>query len=185
MNLEQIVKDCIEGKRLAQNQLFEAFAPKLLGICYRYAGNRDDAEEIMQEAFIKIFSHLRDFRFEGSLEGWMKRIAVNTAINFLHKRQNMMFIVESRMPDRSEDDAEEFDIWAEAEMVMECISLLPSGYRIVINMFAIEGFSHKEVGDKLNISESTSRSQYSRAKEALKKLVAERLKKNETASYGR
>lgn len=185
MELEQLVSDCIQGKRQAQNQLFQLFAPKILGICYRYAGNRDEAEEIMQETFIKIFTNLEQFRFEGSFEGWMKRIASNTAINFVNKKQHLLFVVESKIPDTSSShDEEDFDIWAEAELVMDCIAELPSGYRVVINMFAIEGFSHKEIGEKLNITESTSRSQFSRAKDALKKIVAERLKKNERA-YGR
>lgn len=180
---EALVRECIQGKRQAQNRLFELFAPKLLGVCYRYAGNRDEAEEILQETFIKIFNNLENFRFEGSLEGWMKRIAVNTAINFVNKRQSTLYVIENRLPDHAEDE-EEFNIWTEAEKVMECIAQLPPGYRVVLNLFAIEGLSHKEIGDRLNITESTSRSQYARAKEALKKIVTDSVKKNEKV-YGR
>lgn len=162
---DELIEGCRKGNPLAQSELFRQYAPRLLPICYRYAGCRDTADDLLQDSFIKIFINIHSFRGEGNFEGWLKTIAINTCITWV-KKNNKMRMVDISVEHKHfiETDDDEW-LWpVTPDELTEAIASLPEGYRVVLNMFAIEGFSHKEIGDKLNISESTSRSQYARAK---------------------
>ncbi|MBM3170825.1 MAG: sigma-70 family RNA polymerase sigma factor [Bacteroidetes bacterium] len=173
--LDHIVSDCLRGKPTAQRELYDRYASLLLGICFRYANGRDDAEEILQQSFIKIFTRMESFNNQGSFEGWMKRVTINTALNFLSSQKRLGFTEEvtPHTAFHNEDPEAEMIRSMEHEKLFECIGRLPDGYRVVLNLFAIEGLSHKEIGERLGITESTSRSQFVRAKSALKKILEE------------
>jgi len=168
-----LVKKCIKGDARAQRALFEKFAPKMLGVCMRYAKNSDQAEDILQDGFVKVFTKLSNYSGNGSLEGWIRRIIVNTALDEI--RRNIKFQNNISVDDvdyKLELDSHIVEGLA-AEDLMKIINDLPDGYRIVFNMFAIEGYSHKEIAMQLNISENTSKSQYSRARAYLKNKLEE------------
>jgi len=166
---EELIQGCLEGKRSAQNRLFDKFAPKMLGVCYRYSQSVLEAEDIMQDAFVKVFANLKTFRRQSPLEGWIKRIMINTALNYLKAGQKLR--LESDIS--AAENAPEVSVWQfheiDTAILMRCIQSLPQGYRVVLNLFAIEGYSHREIAEQLRITESTSRSQFLRAKELLKK----------------
>lgn len=144
----------------------------MLGVCYRYANNLQEAEDMMQEGFVKIFDNIGKFRFESTLTTWVTRIMINTAINFLQKHHKVSWVndLESQenVLDYSNNQLHEYD----SRIIMECIHQLPAGYRMVLNMYAIEGFSHKEIAEKLNIKEATSRSQFAKAKMQLMQVLS-------------
>lgn len=169
----KIVEGCIRREPLAQRRLYELFSPKMMALCYRYAQNRDEAEDMLQEGFIKVFQCIDKYNHQGSLEGWVRRIIVNTAIDIIRRNKSLQLvsslnenIIESTVDDNIVDALE-------VEYLLNIIQDLPDGYRIVFNMFAIEGYSHAEIGEQLNINESTSRSQFTRAKVLLKKRIHE------------
>lgn len=175
MTEEQMLAGSIINNAAAQEALYNRFSPRMLGVCYRFAKNREDAEDMLQEGFIKVFTQLHQYRGEGALEGWIRRIIVHTCINILKKNKkfnesvdiihaNGMLIKDDMIPSI-----------IQAKQVVECIRILPIGYRTVLNLYAIEGFSHKEIGHLLDIEESTSRSQYTRARAMLEDIL---LKKN-------
>lgn len=165
---DTLINEVMQGKAHAQKKLYEIFASKMMAICYRYVPSTAEAEDILQEGFIKVFRHLHTFKNEGSLEGWIRRIMVNTALNHLKKTKRSF--IEKNIDDAHDAsiDAEALSLLHERE-IFNHINELPVGYRTVINLYAIEGYSHKEIGALLNITESTSRSQYTRAKSLLKK----------------
>lgn len=164
MNESTLVKNCINGDQKAQRTLFEMYAPKMLGVCLRYAKNKEQAEDVLQDGFIKVFSNLEKFSGEGSLEGWVRRIMVNTSLDQIRK--------EAKLQNNISWDDVDFKIENDsfileglmAEDLMKLINAMPQGYKMVFNLFAIEGYSHKEIAIELNISENTSKSQYSRAR---------------------
>ena len=173
MNEEILVKKCIEGDNRAQKKLFDLFAPKLFGVCLRYMKDHDLAQDTLQDGFVKIFTKLSDYNGKGSFEGWMRRIVVNTCLDQLRKDQKLK--VNTPIDDVSflvKDNH-----WIEEELtakdLLKLVESLPDGYRVVFNMFAIEGYSHKEIAEQLNISENTSKSQFSRAKSHLRKKLIE------------
>lgn len=170
---EDIVKGCYDNSPKAQKMLYERFAPKMLGVVLRYAKDEDEAYDILQDGFVKVFSKIHSFNMEGSLEGWIRRIMVNTALDQYRKNKK-------RMRDVKLDDVSYFlekdDFIIEslaAQDLMKIINAMPKGYKIVFNMFAIEGYSHKEIADKLGVSENTSKSQYSRARQFVRKILEE------------
>jgi len=173
MNEEILVKKCIEGDNRAQKKLFDLFAPKLFGVCLRYMKDHDLAQDTLQDGFVKIFTKLSDYNGKGSFEGWMRRIVVNTCLDQLRKDQKLKM-------NTSIDDVSflvKDNHWIEEELtakdLLKLVESLPDGYRVVFNMFAIEGYSHKEIAEQLNISENTSKSQFSRAKSHLRKKLIE------------
>lgn len=171
MDEVQILEGCFNNDPVAQQALYDLYSPKMLGVCYRYAKNKEDAEDMLQEGFIKIFQKIHLFRNEGSLEGWIRMIIVNTCINHLKKnkkfRDSVSLIYANEIKVRSYNVS---SILA-AKQVVECIRLLPIGYRTVLNLYAIEGYSHNEIANILDIKESTSRSQYTRAKKMLEDIL--------------
>lgn len=171
-----LIERCVQGDRKAQYELYERFAPKMFGVCLRYAGSNEEAEDILQEGFIKVFKKLGSFRSEGSFEGWVRRIFVNTAIEHFRRKTHLQPITE-----REENTVEGkylsvLDSLAEKDIV-QLVQQLSPGYRTVFNMYVIEGYTHKEIADELGISEGTSKSQLSRAKMILQDLVRKHIEK--------
>jgi RNA polymerase sigma factor (sigma-70 family) len=168
-----LVQNCLRGMASAQQELYLRFSPKMMGVCLRYARNGDDAKDLMQEGFIKVFHKLSQFSFEGSLEGWVRRIMVNTAINYLKK--NKLVFAQVSIEERSDfiPQPANNDHQLVHTDVMRVIFDLPLSYRTVLNLYAIEGYSHKEVAEILAQNESTCRSQYSRARALLQKKLEE------------
>lgn len=151
-------------------ELYNLLSPKLLGICLRYFKDRTEAEDVMQDSMVKIFTRLNEFRFEGSFEGWAKRITVNMALNQLQKNNRIKFVYELETQDDKVVEEEEI-IGVNEQEIFLCLNQLPLGYRTIFNLYLFEDFSHGEIAAKLKITESTSRSQYARAR----KMMAERL----------
>ena len=176
---DQIIRGCMEGKRKAYSLLFETYAPVMLGVCMRYCKNRIDAEDVMQDGFIKVFGQIHKFRHEGSFEGWIKRIMINAAIdNYQSNLKHAFHEDVSEMDQSSElvenpyaDDDLPDEMNIPHKKLMEMIQELPDGYRVVFNLFAIENFNHKEIATLLGISENTSKSQLLKARKALKKKI--------------
>ncbi len=164
-----LIKECVKGNVRAQQKLFDKFARKMLGVCLRYSKNTEQAEDVLQDGFVKVFGKLKDFKMEGSLEGWIRRIMVNTALDQI--RKNGKILGDMNVDDvgyKIENNAYVFEGLI-AEDLMKMVQSMPTGYKVVFNMFAIEGYSHFEIGETLGISENTSKSQYSRAKAYLRK----------------
>ncbi|XP_028516346.1 uncharacterized protein LOC114575530 [Exaiptasia diaphana] len=166
-----LVNKCIEGDPLAQRKLFDMYAPKMLGVCLRYTNSVEQAEDVLQDGFVKVFTKLSLYKGNGSLEGWVRRIMVNTSLD--HIRKNAKFHQNVSVDDVSykmESDAHILSSLMEEDL-LKLVREMPDGYRTVFNMFAIEGYSHKEIAKKLDITENTSKSQYSRAKAYLRTKV--------------
>jgi RNA polymerase sigma-70 factor (ECF subfamily) len=170
----EIIRLCKKGKREAQAALYAMLAPQLLGIAIRYMQDRDEAEDVLQDSFIKIFSSISTFKGEGSFEGWAKRIAVNTALDALKKKNRIRFERNLSIVENIEFAGEEVR-QISMEEILSCMETLPSGYRTIVNLFLVEEYSHKEIADRLGIQESTSRSQYARARQVLLKNLKEKL----------
>ncbi|MCK9451586.1 MAG: RNA polymerase sigma factor, partial [Bacteroidales bacterium] len=155
--------------RQAQNELYQSFAPHMMLVCRRYAKSSCDAEDIMQEGFIKVFRYLKDFRFNGSFEGWIRRIMITTALNFYKKKRIYQNEAElTYLPEGVVTEQEALSNLAQAE-IMRLVDNLPNGYRKVFNLNTIEGYSHKEISQMLHISINTSKSQLNRARMSLQK----------------
>ena len=161
----EIIEGCKQRNRKAQKVLYETFAPVLLGICIRFTGNRNDAEDILQDAFVKIFFNIEEYSGKGSFINWMKKILINTSITHFHRnfKYNLNVDIDEIFNDETADD-ETPDKEYSADELLDIIKSLPQGYKMVFNLFAIEGYKHKEIADMLNIDENTSKSQYARAR---------------------
>lgn len=166
---KELIRACLAENRSAQSMLYNRFAPKMLGVCYRYAQTIAEAEDILQDGFIKVFNNLPSFRLESSLETWITRIMVNTALNHLRSTKKFKLEGDLEILDISPEVVSLQQHNMDANVVMQCIHELPTGYKVVLNMFAIEGYSHAEIANELGIKESSSRSQYLRAKALLEK----------------
>jgi RNA polymerase sigma factor (sigma-70 family) len=171
MTEEAILQGCLENNAAAQKTLYEKYSAKMLVVCYRYAHNREDAEDMLQEGFIKVFSQIHTFENRGALEGWIRRIIVHTCINNLKKNKRFNESVDLIHATSVMIREENIPSVIQAKEVIECIRMLPIGYRTVLNLYAIEGFSHKEIAVMLDIEESTSRSQYTRSKAMLEDIL--------------
>src|SRR6476620_7670178 len=171
MTEEALLQGCIQNKAVAQKALYDKYCAKMLAVCYRYAHNREDAEDMLQEGFIKVFSQIHTFENRGAFEGWIRRIIVHTCINILKKNKKFNESVDIIHANSLQMREDAIPSIMQAKQVIECIRLLPIGYRTVLNLYAIEGFSHREIGGMLDIEESTSRSQYTRAKAMLEDVL--------------
>jgi RNA polymerase sigma factor (sigma-70 family) len=170
--LEEIINKCREENSGAQTALYNLFSRKMYGVCLRYAKDSAEAEDILQEAFVRVFNKIKQFEFKGSFEGWMRRIMVNTALEKFRKHDRLYPVEEMKIYESTE--------WVEdtistitANDLLRIIQELPPRYKMVFNLFAIEGYSHQEIGEMMNISEGTSKSNLSRARVILQKSVAE------------
>ncbi|CAN5402278.1 RNA polymerase sigma factor [soil metagenome] len=171
MTEEQMLQGCLRNDASVQEVLYNRFSPRMLGVCYRFARNREDAEDMLQEGFIKVFSQIHQFRRQGALEGWIRRIVVHTCINILKKNKKFSDTVDLFHAGSLQLKENNIPSLLQAKQVVECIRLLPLGYRTVLNLYAIEGYSHREIASILDIEESTSRSQYTRAKSMLEDIL--------------
>ena len=175
MTEEVILEGCLRNDPSAQRELYNQYSPKMLAVCYRYAHNREDAEDMLQEGFIKVFLQLRTFENRGSFEGWIRKIIVHTCINILKKNKKFNESVDLIHASSIQIREESVPAVVQVKQIVESIRSLPIGYRTVLNLFAIEGYSHREISQLLDIEESTSRSQFTRAKSMLEDLL---IKKN-------
>ncbi len=171
MTEEAIFQGCLKNQAAAQRELYNRYSPKMLAVCYRYGHNREDAEDMLQEGFIKVFSQIHTFQNKGAFEGWVRRIMVHTCINNLKKNKRFNESVDIIYASSIQVREESIPSIVQAKQVVECIRILPIGYRTVLNLYAIEGYSHKEIGEMLDIEESTSRSQYTRARQMLEEIL--------------
>ena len=154
-----LIQECLKGKRKAQGELYRRYAAKMMGVCMRYSRNRDMAHDLLQEGFIKVFTNLNEYSGNGSFEGWMRKIFINCALEKIRRSKvfPLTFPTEETEQETSFPNAlEEIS----AQEMLDLIHRLPPGYQTIFNLFAIEGFSHKEIGAMLRITEGTSRSQW-------------------------
>lgn len=163
---KELVDGCSKGDRKIQQQFYARFSRKLLAVCARYARSTAEAEDILQEGFIKAFDHVKHFRFESKLETWLTRIMINTALNYQRKKLYLFPMIDvTEVPLKEEENISLSGF--HFNELLAFVQSLPDGCRVVFNMFAIEGYSHKEISEMLGISEGTSKSQYSRARQLL------------------
>lgn len=172
MTEHELIKGCIRKDATCQRQLFELYAGKMLTVCLRYATDTSEAEDMLQEGFIRIFSYIHQFKFEGSFEGWLRRIIVNSALKQLQKKRiNFKEITDH------DEAAPRLEPYAYANLgeveLMKLINSLPDGYRVVFNLSVIEGYSHEEIAQLLNVQPSTSRSQLVKARKMLQNQISE------------
>jgi RNA polymerase sigma factor (sigma-70 family) len=169
-----VIKDASAGNIKAFKKIFDYYVPRMRPVCLRYCHSVFEADDILQEAFVKIYHNLKDFKFEGSFEGWVRRIVVNTALN--NYKKNLNFYAAEQLDEIKEaeigwEDCREIEE-AEPSRLMKIIEELPDGYRVVFNLYVLEDLPHKEIADMLGISEGTSRSQYAKAKKMIKKILS-------------
>lgn len=172
----ELIEGCRRKDAQSQKSLYDRYAGRLYALCCRYIKEKMEAEDVLITAFTKILDRIDQFKGEGSFEGWMKRIVVNESLTYLRRNKNMYLEMDIEAADR-EPDFDSMDSELQAEDLMKLIEALPSGYRIVFNMYAIDGYSHKEIAEQLGITENTSKSQLSRARAALQKSLLETEKK--------
>ena len=175
-----LIVGCLQGNRRMQEELYRRFSPRMYAVCLRYAGNAEEAEDILQEGFIKVFKKLDSFRSEGSFEGWMRRIFVNTAIEHFRRKRYMMPVTEREENTFEGKYLSVLDDLAAMD-IMALVQELSPGYRTVFNMYVVEGYTHKEIADMLGISEGTSKSQLSRAKVILQDMIKQFIEQQRVA----
>ena len=164
-NLEEVIEGCIRNKRKAQIRLYEQYAPMLLAVCLRYVADKSEAEDILQEAFFKILKSIKEYTGKGHFENWMRKIVVNTAITYFHREKKHYYhedIEEVHDAELQVDLSPDKEF--EVKELQQLFTRMPDGYRVIFNLYAIEGYKHREIAKKLGIEESTSKSQYLRAK---------------------
>ena len=170
---EELIDRCLQNNSRAQESFYRRFAPKMYGVCLRFAKNKMEADDILQEGFIKVYINLNTFRNEGSLEGWIRRTIVNTAINYYKKNAKYLKDIEIEkaeiMLNMNEGALDKISV----KELLSLIRKLPSGYRMVFNLNVMEGYTHKEISQLLDISENTSKSQLSRARQTLQRKLKE------------
>jgi RNA polymerase sigma factor (sigma-70 family) len=171
---KELIEHCLENDPKAQELLYKRYSRRMYGVCLRFARNTLEADDILQEGFIKVFSFLKDFRNDGSLEGWIRRTIVNTAINYYNSKQNEWKETTIEKAELYQSMAEDTLDKISTNDLLNLIHQLPEGYRLVFNLYIIEGYNHQEIAEMLNISESTSKSQLSRARMALQQRLTQR-----------
>ncbi len=184
MDFHQLLKNCLKQKPEAQKMLYEHFAPLMLGVCFRYTKSVRDAEEVLQEGFIKVFSQLHRFKGEGELGGWIRKIMVNTALTYLKTNRKYRYELsydETPLHAVSDDNP---DVNLHTKELAELIRQLPTGFQTIFNLHAVEGYKHAEIASMLGIKEGTSRSQYARARNVLIEWVEKFSDKEKTGRYG-
>jgi RNA polymerase sigma factor (sigma-70 family) len=174
MTEEALLQACLKNQPAAQQELYSKYSPKMLAVCYRFARNREDAEDMLQEGFIRVFTQIHQFQNKGSFEGWIRRIIVHTCINHLKKHKKFNDSVDISQAHTLQVREDSVPSIIQAKQVIECIRMLPIGYRTVLNLFAIDGYNHREIATMLDIEESTSRSQYTRAKAMLEQILVQK-----------
>ncbi len=168
----ELIQRCISGERTAQNELYRLYSKAMYNICYRISNDRDEAEDILQDAFISAFRNIQSYRGTASFGAWLKRIVVNKAINHIKKKKLEVMSLDDEGVDIADvDPVPDEDLFLNVDKIRAAILLLPDGYRLVFSLYLLEGYDHKEIAEILNITESTSKSQYNRAKKKLKEIL--------------
>ena len=170
---KQLVESCRRGDRKAQHTLYSRYSRAMYNTCFRMLKSEADAEDALQNAFIEVFMKLDSYRFESTIGAWIKRIVINTCINHLKKRRLMTVDWDERVPEPEDDPVDTSDQEYQVEKVKKAIETLPDGYRVVLSLYLLEGYDHAEIGEILNISEATSKSQYSRARQKVRSMLIE------------
>ena len=170
--IEKLIAGCAKGDRESQRRIYELYYSKMMGVCVRYSGNREEAKDLLHDGFLKVFEHINKFSNIGSFEGWMRRIMINTVIDSYRKNKNI-FSTDANEFENIKNEEPDLDILRQlnTEDVLKAVQRLSPGYRAVFNLYVIEGFSHKEVAKELGISIGTSKSNLAKAKSNLKKIV--------------
>jgi RNA polymerase sigma factor (sigma-70 family) len=178
--LSDIIQGCIKGKRNSQEKLYRMYSAKMFGVCCRYCHDYDEAKDVLQEAFIKVFEKIEQFRNKGSFEGWVRKIIVNTALEKYRKQTRTVQL--EHLPELHDEENEEIEFTISMNEMLAIIQKLPDRYRMVFNMYAFENMTHKEISQRLNITEGTSKSDLSRARAILQKKIC--LKSGAIAKIG-
>ncbi len=181
----KLIKDCLQNNRASQKQLYNQFAEVMLGVCYRYTKSLADAEDVLQEGFIRMFKNLHQYRFDGELGAWIRRIMVTTALNYLKrnaKYQNDLAFDKLEMHPVTEDNPE---IKLNTKELASLIQQLPTGYQTIFNLHGVEGYSHVEIAEMLGITDGTSRSQYARARALMITWIKKYYSDNKLQSYAK
>lgn len=181
----QLIRDCLKHKREAQKKLYDLFAPSMLAVCFRYTKNLDDAENILQDGFVKVFKHLNKYRGEGELGAWIRRIMVNTALNYLKTNKNYQYDLLFEDSSLHAVSAEDPEVKLNAKEIANLVRQLPTGFQTIFNLYAVEGYKHVEIATMLGINEGTSRSQYARARALLIEWMEKTSLKEKGERYGR
>jgi RNA polymerase sigma factor (sigma-70 family) len=168
--LNELLVQCIDKQAKAQKKLFDILSPRMFAICLRYAQNEDEAKDILQEGFIKIFNNLEQYSHKGSLEGWLKRIFINTCIEFHRKNQKHRILDKIENSPEISIDSHTLSLLKKADL-MKLVQSLPKGYKTVFNLFVVDGFGHAEIAKMLNISENTSKTQLFKARQILQEMI--------------
>ncbi|AOW21036.1 RNA polymerase sigma factor [Urechidicola croceus] len=177
MGLEKLIKKCAQNDRKAQAEVYQLFSGKLFGLCLKYSKNYAEAQDNLQDGFITIFEKINTYNFNGSFEGWIKRIVINTALQ-KYRNKSMLTLVSEEIPDEVSIEIDEDTV--SLEYLLSIIQQLPNRYRAVFNLYILDGYSHKEIAKKLDISEGTSKSNLSRARLILKEKLEENQSKLNT-----
>ena len=170
---DRLIDECREGNRRAQFRLYELYSKAMFNTAYRIMGNREDAEDMLQEAFTDCFRKIGSYRTESTFGAWLKTIVINRCISRLRKREAELVLIEDYSRHEMQQDEPQEMIWPDPSVIARAVERLPDGYRVVFSLYLLEGYDHTEISQILGISESTSKTQYSRAKEKLKKILSE------------
>ena len=184
IDYHQLLKDCLKLKPEAQRRLYDHFAPSMLGVCFRYTKSISDAEDVLQEGFVKVFKHLKQYKSDGELGSWIRKIMVNTALNYLKSNRKYQYDLSfDEMPLHlvSTDNPE---VTLQTKELAELIRQLPTGFQTIFNLHAVEGYTHVEIASMLGISDGTSRSQYARARSLLIEWIEKFSIKEQDGQYG-
>ena len=174
MTDDELIDKCLKGDQRAQKALFEKFSRKMMSVCMRYVSDREQAEDVLQDGLVKVFGHLNSFKREGSFEGWIRRTMINTALDHIRKKQKLNLDVDISEADYLVGEAEKSLGKMRVEELMLIINDMPTGYRTVFNLYAIEGYTHQEIADELGVTESTSKTQFRKARTYLMSIIGER-----------
>lgn len=174
MTDEELIKKCLNGDQRAQKLLFDKFSPKMMSVCMRYVADREHAEDVLQDGFVKVFKHLKSFKMKGSFEGWIRRTMVNTSLDYLRKKHNMHVDADISEAEYLAGDDSKAMGKMRVEELMALIHDMPPGYRTVFNMYVIEGYSHAEIAKELGVTESTSKTQFRKARNYLINIIGTR-----------
>jgi RNA polymerase sigma factor (sigma-70 family) len=185
MDYNRLVRDCLRKEVAAQSELYVHFAGQMLGVCYRYTKSMADAEDVLQEGFIKVFKNMHQYKGTGELGAWIRKIMVNTAINYLKNQRRYQYDLSYSDNSLHPVSDENPEIKIGAKELSELIRQLPTGYQTIFNMHAVEGYTHVEIGNILGINEGTSRSQYARARALLISWIEKNSVENKTGIYAR
>ena len=167
-----LIEECKKGNSIAQFRLYNQYSKAMFNLAYRMTGSREDAEDLLQEAFVECFRNLDSFRFESTFGAWLKSIVINRSINHLRKKKINLELFDNipDVPEESDENEPRYD----PQTITKCIEELPDGYRIILTLYLLEGYDHSEISQITGITESTSKSQYSRAKEKLRQMLKQR-----------